>query len=112
MHVRYLYYSILFKEEEDDIKDVYKKFAYDYDEFGDIKDYLGPEKELHTLLYRPPKVRSKSNDWEVGIFMPKYILTKNENYRILTKRDEMVKKGRSQCLKYILKKKKSRLYKG
>ena len=23
-------------------------------------------------MYRPPKVRPKSNDWEVGIFMAKY----------------------------------------
>ena len=67
MHIRYLYYSILlkvtqsytFKEEEDDIKDVYKKFAYDYDEFGDIKDYLGPEKRIAHVIIPTPKSLTK-----------------------------------------------------
>ena len=27
---------------------------------------------MKIFLYRPPKVRPKSNDWEVGIFMAKY----------------------------------------
>ena len=31
------------------MKDIYEKFAYDDDEFGDIKDYLGPEQEFWNL---------------------------------------------------------------
>lgn len=29
------------------MKDIYEKFAHDYDEFGDIKDYLGPDTSYH-----------------------------------------------------------------
>ena len=40
------------------MKDTYEKFAYDYDEFGDIKDYLGPEKEFFEAEFKEHNVNS------------------------------------------------------
>ena len=33
------------------MKDIYEKFAYDYDEFGNIEDYLGSEKTFFKQLF-------------------------------------------------------------
>jgi ubiquinone/menaquinone biosynthesis C-methylase UbiE len=33
------------------VEDLYKKFAYDYDEFGKIEDYLGKEKEFFEKIF-------------------------------------------------------------
>lgn len=41
-----------------EMKDIYEKFAYDYDEFGDIKDYLGPEKEFFELVFKENNVKT------------------------------------------------------
>lgn len=40
------------------MKDIYEKFAYDYDEFGDIKDYLGPEKEFFEIVFKENNVKT------------------------------------------------------
>jgi ubiquinone/menaquinone biosynthesis C-methylase UbiE len=40
------------------MKDVYDKFAYDYDEFGSIEDYLGDEKSFFESLFREHKVKT------------------------------------------------------
>lgn len=40
------------------MKDVYEKFAYDYDEFGDIKDYLGSEKEFFDRIFKENQVKT------------------------------------------------------
>ncbi len=40
------------------MKDIYEKFAYDYDEFGDIKDYLGPEKEFFEAVFKENDVKT------------------------------------------------------
>ncbi len=40
------------------MKDAYEKFAYDYDEFGDIKDYLGPEKEFFEGIFKENNVKT------------------------------------------------------
>lgn len=40
------------------MKDIYEKFAYDYDEFGDIKDYLGPEKEFFEVVFKENNVKT------------------------------------------------------
>ncbi len=34
------------------MKDLYEKFAYDYDEFGAIDEYLGDEKNFFEILFR------------------------------------------------------------
>lgn len=39
------------------MKDMYEKFAYDYDEFGDIKNYLGPEKEFFQTVFQENDVK-------------------------------------------------------
>jgi len=38
--------------------DIYEKFAYDYDEFGAIEDYLSNEKEFFVKLFERHSVRS------------------------------------------------------
>ena len=40
------------------MKDVYEKLAYDYDEFGSIKDYLGDEKSFFEKLFKKHNVNS------------------------------------------------------
>lgn len=40
------------------MKDTYEKFAYDYDEFGDIKDYLGPEQEFFEVVFKEYGVKT------------------------------------------------------
>ncbi len=40
------------------MKDSYEQFAYDYDEFGDIKDYLGPEKDFFEAVFKENHVRT------------------------------------------------------
>ncbi len=40
------------------MKDVYEKFAYDYDEFGAIEDYLGEEAEFFARLFEERGVRT------------------------------------------------------
>jgi len=40
------------------MSDPYAKFAYDYDEFGDISDYLGDEKDFFEALFKEYGVRS------------------------------------------------------
>lgn len=40
------------------MKDIYEKFAYDYDEFGDIKDYLGPEKEFFEVVFKENNIKT------------------------------------------------------
>jgi ubiquinone/menaquinone biosynthesis C-methylase UbiE len=40
------------------MKDVYKKFAYDYDEFGSIDEYLGAEKTFFEELFQRNAVKS------------------------------------------------------
>ena len=40
------------------INDIYEKFAYDYDEFGAIDQYLGEEKEFFDKLFKNHKVHS------------------------------------------------------
>jgi ubiquinone/menaquinone biosynthesis C-methylase UbiE len=34
------------------LRDVYEKFAYDYDEFGSIEEYLGDEKSFFENLFK------------------------------------------------------------
>ncbi|TEB10610.1 hypothetical protein Psfp_04148 [Pelotomaculum sp. FP] len=38
--------------------DPYEKFAYDYDEFGDISDYLGDEKNFCEAIFKKYNVKS------------------------------------------------------
>lgn len=33
------------------MKDLYEKFAYDYDEFGAIEEYLGNEKTFLNIIF-------------------------------------------------------------
>lgn len=40
------------------MKDLYEQFAYDYDEFGDIKDYLGPENEFFQDIFRESNIQT------------------------------------------------------
>ena len=40
------------------MKDFYEKFAYDYDEFGAIGDYLGNEKDFFEALFKRYNVKS------------------------------------------------------
>lgn len=40
------------------MKDTYEKFAYDYDEFGDIGNYLGSEKEFFEQLFAENHVQT------------------------------------------------------
>lgn len=40
------------------MKDLYEKFAYDYDEFGSIDEYLGDEKTFFEKLFSEHSVRS------------------------------------------------------
>lgn len=40
------------------MKDIYNEFAYDYDEFGDIEDYLGSEKEFFQQLFNEHSVQT------------------------------------------------------
>ena len=40
------------------MKDIYKKFAYDYDEFGAIEEYLGNEKSFFEALFTKHKVKT------------------------------------------------------
>jgi ubiquinone/menaquinone biosynthesis C-methylase UbiE len=37
---------------------LYDQFAYDYDEFGDIKDYLGPENEFFQDIFRESNIQT------------------------------------------------------
>lgn len=39
------------------MKDLYEKFAYDYDEFGPIEEYLGDEKAFFTTIFAEHGVR-------------------------------------------------------
>lgn len=40
------------------MKDIYEKFAYDYDEFGAIEEYLGQEKEFFGKLFDKHSVKT------------------------------------------------------
>lgn len=40
------------------MKDRYQQFAYDYDEFGSIEEYLGTEKEFFQSVFSKGKVES------------------------------------------------------
>lgn len=40
------------------MSDLYEKFAYDYDEFGPIEDYLGAEKEFFAKLFTEHGVKT------------------------------------------------------
>lgn len=40
------------------MKDIYEKFAYDYDEFGSIEEYLGSEKEFFKRLFAENHVQA------------------------------------------------------
>ena len=40
------------------MKDVYEKFAYDYDQFGAIEEYLGREKDFLETLFKEYNVKS------------------------------------------------------
>lgn len=40
------------------MNDLYEKFAYDYDEFGLIEDYLGSEKEFFKFLFKKNSVKT------------------------------------------------------
>lgn len=40
------------------MKDIYEKFAYDYDEFGSINEYLGDEKTFLNKLFSEHKVKT------------------------------------------------------
>lgn len=40
------------------MNDIYEKFAYDYDEFGPIQEYLGDEKKFLDKIFSEHKVRS------------------------------------------------------
>ena len=40
------------------LKDVYEKFANDYDEFGSIEDYLGSEKTFFKVLFAENNVQT------------------------------------------------------
>lgn len=40
------------------MKDIYEKFAFDYDEFGSIEDYLGDEKNFFDRIFRKHNVRT------------------------------------------------------
>lgn len=57
------------------MKDIYEKFAYDYDEFGDIKDYLGPEKEFFEVIFKENNVK-KVLDCACGTGHHVYMLAK------------------------------------
>ena len=38
--------------------DLYEKFAYDYDEFGPIDEYLGDEKDFFDQLFSAHKIKT------------------------------------------------------
>lgn len=40
------------------MKDIYEKFAFDYDEFGSIENYLGDEKNFFDRLFSKHKVKT------------------------------------------------------
>lgn len=40
------------------MKDLYEKFAYDYDEFGAIEEYLGAEKLFLDTLFKQYRVKN------------------------------------------------------
>lgn len=40
------------------MKDLYEKFAYDYDEFGPIEDYLGDEKTFFNKIFSEHGVKN------------------------------------------------------
>ncbi|WP_055153560.1 class I SAM-dependent methyltransferase [Faecalicatena contorta] len=40
------------------MKDIYEKFAYDYDEFGDIENYLGSERQFFKEILNENQVQS------------------------------------------------------
>ena len=40
------------------MKDIYEKFAYDYDEFGSIDEYLGEEKSFFENLFKQHSVKT------------------------------------------------------
>lgn len=57
------------------MKDVYDKFAYDYDEFGNIENYLGSEKIFFEKLFTQYTVRSVL-DCACGTGQHLYMLSK------------------------------------
>ena len=57
------------------MKDIYEKFAYDYDEFGDIKDYLGPEKEFFEVFFKENNVKTIL-DCSCGTWHHVYMMSK------------------------------------
>lgn len=40
------------------MKDIYEKFAFDYDEFGSIENYLGNERDFFDILFRKHNVKT------------------------------------------------------
>ena len=40
------------------MKDIYEKFAFDYDEFGPIESYLGDEKNFFHKLFTEHNVKT------------------------------------------------------
>ena len=40
------------------MKDTYEKFAFDYDEFGSIENYLGDEKNFFSRLFNEHNVKT------------------------------------------------------
>lgn len=40
------------------MNDIYEKFAFDYDEFGSIENYLGDEKNFFDRIFRKHNVRT------------------------------------------------------
>ena len=61
-------------------KDLYEKFAYDYDEFGAIEDYLGNEKTFFNKLFRTNNVNTVL-DCSCGTGQHLYMLSKS-GYRV------------------------------
>lgn len=47
-----------YKEGNRLMKDLYEKFAYDYDEFGSIDEYLGDEKTFFSRIFSDNCVKS------------------------------------------------------
>ena len=46
-----------FEMQGNQTKDMYEKFAYDYDEFGDIENYLGSEKTFFEKIFSENNVQ-------------------------------------------------------
>jgi ubiquinone/menaquinone biosynthesis C-methylase UbiE len=57
------------------MKDLYEKLAYDYDEFGSIKDYLGDEKKFFETLFAKFNVKTVL-DCACGTGQHLYMLSK------------------------------------